>query len=249
MNVLKIAVQDLRDYLGADERGVKLLEKVVTIANDQRKRIQALEVNAIAAADHLERARALLVTTERELQLNRQEWEREKSAQLTASCREAALTAEINRLKNNLDPLDDSSEKDDAGLGKEARFYRRLFKEVRRRFRNMASLHPEGEPQGTNIRFVEDVVPSFSVNRFASLGMLVAIWAIVGMPLVVKTKRLMRDIPGLDKSDSKRFIIWSGYISGCFAKERSKILSESQREELEQKISDGRFGNIFRDGA
>lgn len=205
MNVLKVAVQDLRDYLGNDARGKQLLEKVVTIANEQRKRIQALETTSADVAASFVAVRDSLVKAEGELQAARLDAAKEAEARKAADYREASLKAEIEHLRRENNEGDDQESMPDtvrANSGVTA--FKSVFKEARRRFGKKLP----------RISCVEDVVKSYSLDEFASLGMLCYLFAAI-LPFVSwKSKCPLPESQDWDLRKSDRFLakffFWAG---------------------------------------
>lgn len=202
MNKLKVAIQSLREHLGADRRGLELLEQVTEIANSQRKRLAAVEEAAEASTANVSILRSTLDGVELEHAALNGTISR-LSAKLAASeARERALV-----LKNQA-PEDhdngDQLEQDD-----ELQALRRLIKDVWRRFKSV----PLRRIHQKRTLIVEDFIKSYSHDEFAGLGMVMALGALMNLPFFIRSENAghRRDagfVATLGEKHMSRFVQW-----------------------------------------
>lgn len=189
MNKLKVAIQALRDHLGRDSRGIQLLDDVTTIANDQRKRIASLETANAELAEHTGTLRIELDKATEEIRLLKQGIHKEQSQSMAALAKVSLLSKEVESMTLELYGPPDEETTDTI----EIKTYRRLLKEVRRRFKKM----PAGRYAKSVIE-LQDACPSYSHAELTGLGMLVALCALVGLPCGVASRIKLKDIEGYD---------------------------------------------------
>jgi hypothetical protein len=166
MNKVKVAIQDLRNYLGTDRQGVALLDKVAEIADSQRKRAASLE-GSVAGSDAIHNKLRL----ERDAAINeaavlRGELERERA---TRSSLESKCSILADRLAPKADEQCDRGDR-----------FSILLKNVRKRFKKMPAR------KGVGI-VVEDFIKTFSYDEFAGLGMVAAAVAMTRLPFTLTT--------------------------------------------------------------
>ena len=169
MNKLKVATTALRDYLGADARGVALLEAITEIANAQRKRIATLEESAAGTDATIADLRRERDSARNEAAALKEELHRESAKRAASESRERALAAQIKAQSEPAEPQ----------LSDQQRAYQvaSLLVRVRKRFKKL--------PVNDGAVIVEDFIKSFSYDEFAGLGMVLAACPLVNFPLSI----------------------------------------------------------------
>ena len=200
MNKLKLAIQALRTYLGADQRGLKLLDGVQTLANECRTRASGLEEEVGRLRESLTTARQEKAATDTANSALRASLQQRESSLAAAVTRESRLLAELGELQRQLNPPEPERE---AAAPASVRRFLRLFREVKRRFKRM----PGDAYDGSSL-VVEDFVPQHTYAEFADLGRLVTLIAMVGFPVKVSAKTHVKDMPGAVEADVGEFVAW-----------------------------------------
>lgn len=180
MNKLKVATQALREYLGADEQGIRLLGEITSIANEQRKRNALLESSSLELSALVESLRSEAAKAKNDALAAREELRSQSSRLSAAEAREVLLGTEIENLRRALEP------QPELNLAQVDRFTQ-LMSQVKRRF---SKLPPPSQLE------LEDLVHSYSHDQFAGLGMVVALCAIMDVPVRIKSRHVMRDAKG-----------------------------------------------------
>lgn len=238
MNVLKEAAQDLRDYLGNDERGKNLLAKVIQIANDQRTKLKAMEESNAAYVAKNTMLSDSLTKNEGILSSVRQELEKEKSLKRSAEYREKAMSDEVDRLKQELKSERDAQaghveirESDE----KKVLAFKALLKEVKRHFRKAPCIDKivRAKDRDYSLLYIEGLLSRRSNAAFTAIGMLSTVCAMMNMPIIIAAKvrfraddkhrdtfrtppeELENRIP-LDEGTFESFVRWmSSWIMRC----------------------------------
>lgn len=200
MNKLKLAVQSLRSHLGADQRGLKLLNEVQTLTNDYRKRLSAIEEEVVQLRESLSRSRQETAATDTANSALRASLQQRDAALASAVTRESRLFSELSELQKQLNPPAPESE---AAAPASVRPFLRLLREVKRRFKRM----PGGAYDGSEL-LIEDFVPRHTYEEFAELGKLAVLIAMSGFPVRVRAKTTVKDIPGAVAEDMQDFVYW-----------------------------------------
>jgi hypothetical protein len=169
MNKLKLAIQDLRDYLGMDSRGKALLNKVADIANEYRKRSAACEEAAALSDSACKSLREKLVAAEATIARLKDDLSREDARRQAAEDRERSA---LKSLAQATESYDDEIAVKDPGVRRIAE----LFKNVRKRVGK--KLKCDGKQVA-----VENYIKTFSNDEFTTLGMIVALCAFVNIPV------------------------------------------------------------------
>lgn len=198
MNKLKVAVKALRDYLGADRRGIALLDEIVEIANDQRKRVAAMEESAVVSDATINQLRQECAVANRELESVKQELHREAAKRSAAEARHGILLAQI----------ESQAETGEATTEPQGDRVLALLKQVRKRFKKLPVL---GKSSGGLV--VEDFIKAYSYDEFAGLGMTLAACALVNLPLKMRAERPVRlgnlvDDGKATEAEAARFVHW-----------------------------------------
>lgn len=197
MNKLKAAIQELRDHLGSDLRGIRLLEQLTEIANDQRKRCAALEVAAINSQAAAETARTKLDAAELKIVELRQALDTEVARRVSAEGRERSMLSKVAAMQET------EPEEEVASVGSfRVRSVQKLVDGVRRRYKKMP-----GSAQDRGI-LVDDFVKSFTYDEYAGLGMVVSACAFMNFPFTVRAARTMRDEKGWKEEQTAKFVSW-----------------------------------------
>ena len=199
MNKLKEAIQRLRCHLGSDQLGIKLLEAVTMIANDQRKRVAALEESSAADRDLTKKLHNKLCQLETEVAGLREELSRESSMREAAQSRERAMREQIVK-PEELESMESSVREHQI---------RALLRNTQRRFKKL----PVDRVGSRGCLYLEDFVKRFSYDEFAGLGMCLAACALMNVPgPMVKAEQTLQKVIGHRKwdndADLARFVHW-----------------------------------------
>lgn len=189
MNKLKVSLQALREHLGLDRQGCRLLEQVTEIANDQRKRLALLEKEAAESRAAL----AMALSETKELQQQNDSLRRDLNSERS---RRESMEWNLKAANEKLALL----EADDTITGEEddkpqahAAIIKRLLKDVKTRFPK----HIPGTMTDGRVFVIEDFVKTYSHTEFASLGMIVTLCSAMLGRLTVKTKTEWGKVPGV----------------------------------------------------
>jgi multidrug efflux pump subunit AcrA (membrane-fusion protein) len=200
VNKLKVAVQDLRDHLGRDSRGLNLLDRLTAIANEQRTRCAAMEASAAASKAAAERLRRDLDDAQSKIVATQAERDRETSIRVAAESRARALAKQI---ADTAEPVEE-----DAALQANDRRARvlALLSKVMGKFRKV----PVRTYGTTGGLVVEEIVKRFAYDEFADLGMVMALCAIFRVPLNLRSEAPMKPGEEFTETQLARFIHWYG---------------------------------------
>lgn len=191
VNALKVAINDLRTYLGADKKGCELLSEVDRLATAQRKRAASLEDAAAASAEFTKTMRPKIDALESEVASLRAALSREAARRSASETRERALLAQLTP-ETNPDEAAELNEVADDNLCT-------LLTKVRHRFKKL----PHRKWSGV---VVEDFIKDFSYDEFAGLGMAMAACALCNVPLTLRSERPLGR--SLDEKHKERFFRW-----------------------------------------
>lgn len=200
MNIIKEAIQKLRAHLGSDKIGVKLLESVTTIANDQRKRAAALEESSAADRKLARALRSKLDESENRIAVLEEELRRQTALREAAQSSERAMRAQIVE-PEALESMESTVREHQ---------FRALLKNAQRRFKKL----PVSRVGSQGCLYLEDFVTKFAYDEFAGLGMALAACAVMNIPAPrLKTEQTLQKIITKKEwardTDLARFIHWA----------------------------------------
>lgn len=168
MNVLKVAIQNLRSHLGKDTIGLKLLEVVTAIANEQRKRVAALEESSVTNQEDAKAARAAMVELQIQVAKLSEDLERQSALCEAAKNRERSALAQVQH-EEPLEPMNDRDL---------LRRIQSLNRNVQRRFKKL----PIDRAGKRCCLYLEDFVKNHTYDEFAGLGMALSACVVMGFP-------------------------------------------------------------------
>ncbi len=184
MNKNKKHLEELRRHLGRDAAGIAMLDQTARDLNELRQRAAALKESEAQAAGRAQRDRQKLIDAERTLTETKAELEREKGRRQTAE-RTADSYADrllVLEMPDEDEPKLSASDWDSKVLG--------LFKTMRRQFGNPPKVR---DPKVFVVR-VEDLCPELTHDQLHSLGVFVAMMAIIGKCPDIWADRHVRDM-------------------------------------------------------
>lgn len=196
MNKLKVAIQELREHLGADSQGRALLDEIAEIANVQRKRAAMLEDAAATSEAASKAMRSKLDTAESEVAALKNGLHREAANRTAAESREKTLLLQI---KAQAEPEEVAQTTDDVHKSNVTV----LLAKVRKRFKKLPT-RKFGRYGGL---IVEDFILKFSHDEFAGLGMAMSACAFMNLPVTLRAERVVSG-KTLSDADSCGFIRW-----------------------------------------
>jgi len=236
MHKVKKAAQLLRDYLGKDAHGIKLLDAVATIANDLRKQLAAskeAEVNAAAAADS---NRIELVHARNDIQQHKQLVISERAKQRQSANEVAVLRERVKELERereesivDMEQPERSASKRKPGLGHALHdstvFPARLanLKEFTESFNILRKAmriapRPNIGTQSTGIRDdcyvynLPDLIQSYSPDEMMKIGRFVTSLAMMGVPAIIASSPCLVnwEVGGnvLPENAQAKFVSW-----------------------------------------
>ena len=204
MNRLKEAAKSLQTHLGTDTQGLRLLEKMTNIANEQRKQASAAAIEVEELKQKAARAKELLDQATAEIETLTAELRRQQDLRRATEAREKKLSAKNAELLAELHPVEEPIDAVDRAVFPTAKVVA-LLKELRRRFKEMPC-----EAGSYGIR-VETIVKNYSHDEFASLGMLVAGAALMNLPISVRARITAADSRVKDWKEeyTQKYVFWS----------------------------------------
>lgn len=195
MNKLKLALQELRSYLGRDQEGLRKLDAVTRLSNDLRKQVSSQteqEQETLAYTQQLRREAQekydAIQTTRDELQHTHHQLAQTRRELAQALKTISSLTQQLEQLQLppvTVDPDYKGSPTAECELLKDPRLLADLVDDLRRDFR----VCPPGRQSDKDKRLTDfellDVIQSFSPDQLIKLGRLVAVLAIMGYPVIL----------------------------------------------------------------
>lgn len=200
VNKLKIAVQELRDHLGRDTRGVMLLEKLTTIANSQRTRCASLEESLAFAKDTTQTIRRELDAAQLEVVALRNRCETENAKRVSAESRARACEEKLAVMQEQDTPEPESVAESDLSRNLEI-----LVKRVRKRYKRLPGAAGDGHDL-----IVDDFVRGFTNDEFIGLGMVAALCGFLRLRICLSSSNSLRagDLWKDDEHCLKQFVRW-----------------------------------------
>lgn len=185
-----------------DQTGINLLDAVTTIANDQRKRVAALEESSAADRESAKTLRNKLDESHNQIAELTEELRRQTAMREAAQSSERAMRAQIVE-PEAMEPMESPVREHQIMA---------LLRNTQRRFKKL----PVDRTGNRGYLYLEDFVKTFAYDEFAGLGMALAVCAVMNLPPPpLKAEQTLQKCVGRrkwnDKKDNPeiaRFIHW-----------------------------------------
>lgn len=229
MHKLKIAIADLRAYLGRDTQGLGLLAQIERVGNDVRKQAATEKDRGDSAVRERASAIAALKESEREIEQLRSQLRREQdvSSQLErdVSSRKQRVTELERQLRQTMgDEPDKCSVERSVDAALSAIESLRRWRRVCPKQTGMLTAKQYAVNRHFPIHDLTTLIPKMSAADMMGLGRFVAVLAMMNLPCIIESTWLVKDHCDMDKDERfRRFFRWFQKNVDCGQFEKSSV--------------------------